>query len=225
MAPDRLGQMLWKRKEAASTHREGNTGGRWGKVRALQYLLTHSFSGKAIAVRRVTENQGKNTPGVDKEVWSTPDLKTKAIQSLRQYGYNPQPLRRVYIPKADGKKRPLGIPTMKDRAMQALHLLALEPVAEITAGLNSFGFRSERSCHDAIEQCFKALSMKSAAQWVMEGDIKGCFDNISHDWMSAHICTDKRLLRKWLKAGYIEDRKLCHGPRAFPTPGHEDSPG
>jgi len=185
--------------------------GRRGKVKALQRLLTHSISGKALAVKRVTENQGKRTPGVDKEVWSTPDSKTRAVWSLSRLGYKPLPLRRVYIPKANGKKRPLGIPTMKDRAMQALYLLALEPVAETTADFNSFGFRSERSCHDAIEQCFKALSMKSAAQWVMEGDIKGCFDNIRHDWMNANICTDRGMLRKWLKAGYIEDGKL------FPT--------
>ena len=185
--------------------------GRWGKVKALQHLLTHSISGKALAVKRVTENQGKRTPGVDQEVWSTPDTKTRAVRSISRRGYKPLPLRRVYIPKANGKKRPLGIPTMKDRAMQALYLLALEPVAETTADFNSFGFRRERSCHDAIEQCFKALSMKSAAQWVMEGDIKGCFDNISHDWMNANICTDKGMLRKWLKAGYIEDGKL------FPT--------
>ena len=185
--------------------------GRWRKVKAIQHLLTHSFSGKVIAVKRVTENQGKKTPGVDKEIWSTPNSKTKAVQSLRQRGYKPQPLRRVYIPKANGKKRPLGIPTMKDRAMQALYLLALEPVAETTGDLNSFGFRTERSCHDAIEQCFKALSMRSAAQWVLEGDIRGCFDNFGHEWMTAHIPTDKAILRKWLKAGYIEDRKL------FPT--------
>lgn len=185
--------------------------GRWGKVKVLQHLLTHSFSGKAIAVKRVTENQGKKTPGVDKEIWSTPNSKTNAIESLRQRGYKPQPLRRVYIPKANGKKRPLGIPTMKDRAMQALYLLALEPVAETTGDLNSFGFRTERSCHDAIEHCFKALSMRSAAQWVLEGDIRGCFDNIGHEWMTANVPTDKTLLRKWLKAGYIEDREL------FPT--------
>jgi RNA-directed DNA polymerase len=185
--------------------------GRWGKVKSLQHLLTHSFSGKAIAVKRVTENQGKKTPGVDKEIWSTPNSKTNAIKSLRQHGYKPRPLRRVYIPKANGKRRPLGIPTMKDRAMQALYLLALEPIAETTGDLNSFGFRKERSCHDAIEQCFKALSMRSAAQWVLEGDIRGCFDNIGHEWMAANIPTDKALLRKWLKAGYIEERKL------FPT--------
>ncbi len=91
--------------------------GRWGKVKSLQHLLTHSFSGKELAVRRVTENQGKRTPGVDKETWGTPTKKAKAVESLRQHGYKPQPLRRIFIPKKNGKKRPLGIPTMRDRAM------------------------------------------------------------------------------------------------------------
>lgn len=107
--------------------------GRWGKVKALQRLLTHSFSGKALAVRRVTENRGKRTAGVDGTTWSNPDLKSQAITDLRQHGYKPDPLRRIYIPKANGKRRPLSIPTMKDRAMQALYKLALEPVAETTA--------------------------------------------------------------------------------------------
>ena len=119
--------------------------GRWGKVKALQRLLTHSFAAKALAVKRVTDNQGKNTPGVDGKIWSTPAAKSKAIKSLERHGYRPQPLRRVYIPKANGKLRPLGIPTMKDRAMQALYLLALAPVAETTADKNSYGFRPERS--------------------------------------------------------------------------------
>ena len=127
---------------------------RWGKVKALQRLLTHSFSGKALAVRRVTENQGKNTPGVDKVTWNTPHKKINAIYSLRQRDYHPQPLRRIYIPKKNGKKRPLGIPVMKCRAMQALYLLALDPVAETTADPNSYGFRPGRSTADAIEQCF-----------------------------------------------------------------------
>jgi RNA-directed DNA polymerase len=100
----------------------------------LQHLLTHSFSGKALAIRRVTENQGKRTPGVDNETWETPAKKAEAVKSLRQRGYKPQPLRRVYIPKKNGKKRPLGIPTMRDRAIQALYLLALEPIAETTGG-------------------------------------------------------------------------------------------
>src|SRR5271169_1017209 len=91
--------------------------GRWGKVKALQRLLTHSFSGKALAVKRVTENHGKRTPGVDGILWNTPEQKASAIQSLRQRGYSPCPLRRIYIPKSNGKRRPLGIPVMKDRAM------------------------------------------------------------------------------------------------------------
>ena len=185
--------------------------GRWGKVKALQRLLTHSFAAKALAVKRVTENQGKKTPGVDGKTWSTPAAKSKAIESLQRRGYQPQPLRRVYIPKANGKLRPLGIPTMKDRAMQALHLLALAPVAETTADKNSYGFRPERSTADAIEQCFKALAKGSSAQWVLEGDIKGCFDHISHDWLRQHILTDAVVLQKWLGAGYIENRIL------FPT--------
>ena len=86
--------------------------GRWGKVRALQRLLTRSYSGKALAVRRVTENQGKKTPGVDREIWDTPEKKIQAVHELQGRGYEPQPLRRVYIPKSDGKTmRPLGIPT------------------------------------------------------------------------------------------------------------------
>ena len=154
--------------------------GRHGKVKALQWTLTHSFSAKALAVRRVTENQGKNTPGVDGATWSTPAAKSQAIMSLRRHGYKPSPLRRVYIPKANGKKmRGLSIPTMKDRAMQALYLLALEPVAETTADKNSYGFRPERSTADAIEGCFNSLGTKASAQWILEGDIKACFDHAS----------------------------------------------
>ncbi|SEB32933.1 group II intron reverse transcriptase/maturase [Pseudomonas marginalis] len=185
--------------------------GKHGKVKALQWILTHSFSGKALAVRRVTENQGKKTPDVDGITWSTPEAKSQAMLSIKRRGYRPQPLKRVYIPKANGKMRPLGIPTMKDRAMQALYLLALEPVAETTADGRSFGFRPERSTADAIEQCFTALSKKVAPRWVLEGDIKGCFDNISHDWLMGHVPTDREILKKWLKAGYMEDRQL------FPT--------
>lgn len=185
--------------------------GRWNKVKALQHLLIHSYSGKALAVKRVTENRGRRTPGVDKETWSTPNAKSHAMLSLKRRGYQPLPLRRVYIPKRNGKLRPLGIPTMKDRAMQALYLLALQPVAETQADRNSYGFRPQRSTADAIEHCFIALRLKSCAQWILEGDIKACFDNISHDWMNTHIPMDKVILQRWLKAGFIDRDQL------FPT--------
>src|SRR5437879_9808570 len=155
--------------------------GRWGKVRALQRLLTHSFSGKILAVRRVTENQGKKTPGVDREIWDTPEKKIQAVHELKRRGYQPQPLRRVYIPKSDGKTmRPLGIPTMKDRSQQALYLLAFDPVVQTTADHNLYGFRQQRSCTDAIEQCFKTL-VRPHPQWLLECDVKSCCDRLSYD--------------------------------------------
>lgn len=186
--------------------------GRHNKAKALQWLLTHSFCGKALAVKRVSENKGKNTPGVDKVTWKTPAAKTNAIASLKRRDYSTLPLRRVMIPKKNSKKtRPLGIPVMKCRAMQALHLLALEPIAETTADLNSYGFRPKRSTADAGEQCFTVLAQTASAQWVLEADIRGCFDEISHDWMAANIPTDMVVFRKWLKAGYVYQNEL------FPT--------
>src|SRR6266567_4754432 len=193
--------------------------GRWGKVRALQRLLTHSYSGKVHAVRRVTENTGKKTPGVDGEIWDTPEKKIKAVHELKRRGYQPQPLRRVYIPKSDGKKmRPLGIPTMIDRAQQAVHLLALDPVVETTADRNSYGFRQQRSCADAIEQCFKTLR-NAKTQWILEGDIKSCFDKISHEWLLAHVPMDRVILRKWLKSGYMEKHVLHETTDGTPQGG------
>jgi RNA-directed DNA polymerase len=179
--------------------------GRWGKVKALQRLLTRSYCSKMLAVKRVTENRGKRTPGVDGKIWSTPAAKLKGAQALKHRGYRPQPLRRIYIPKSNGKKRPLGIPTMRDRAMQALWKLALEPVAETLADPNSYGFRPNRSTADAVAHCFNALAKRTSAQWVLEADIRGCFDNISHDWLVRNIAMDKVILRKWLEAGYVEE--------------------
>ena len=179
--------------------------GRYGKVKALQHLLTHSFSGKALAVRRVTENQGKRTPGVDGITWDTPEKKAWAIPLLRQRGYQPRPLRRTYIPKANGKIRPLGIPTMHDRAMQALFLLVVNPIAETTADATSYGFRPERCTADALVYLHIVLAnAQGAPGWVLEGDIQSCFDRIKHDWLLAHIPMNKRILSQWLKAGYME---------------------
>jgi RNA-directed DNA polymerase len=197
--------------------------GRWGKVKALQRLLTRSFSAKALAVKRVTENQGQRTPGVDGKTWTRPASKAKAIKSLRQSGYRARPLRRVYIPKANGKKRPLGIPTMKDRAMQALYLLALDPIAETIADPNSYGFRLNRAPADAIEQCFSCFYHRNCAQWILDADIQSCFDNISHQWLEQNIPIEKPPLRQWLKAGYLE-KKILHPTKSGTPQGGIISP-
>ena len=178
---------------------------RWNKVKSLQFLLTHSFYAKLLAVKRVTSNRGKNTPGVDGVLWISARAKWRAACSLRRRGYTPLPLRRIYIPKKNGKKRPLSIPVMKDRAMQALYKLALAPVAETTADRNSYGFREGRSCADATQAAFNALSKPNSATWVLEADIVGCFDNISRDWLLDNIPMDKVVLGKWLEAGYVEN--------------------
>ncbi|ABF09756.1 group II intron reverse transcriptase/maturase [Cupriavidus metallidurans] len=206
--PQRWGDINWRRVERnvramqiriAKATQEGD----WRRVKTLQRSLTRSFSAKASAVRRVAMNQGARTAGVDRVAWDSPEARWESIGRLKRRGYRPLPLRRVYIPKANGKERPLGIPTLHDRAMQALYLLALEPVSEGTSDPNSYGFRINRSTADAMSQLFVSLSKKASAQWVLEADIKGCFDHISHDWLERNVPMDKAILRKWLKAGVV----------------------
>lgn len=185
---------------------------KWNTVKRFQYLLTHSYYAKALAVRKVTTNKGKNTAGVDKELWTTAASKMRAVLTLSDKNYKAKPLRRVYIEKKGKKaKRPLGIPCMYDRAMQALYALSLEPIAETTADTRSFGFRKGRCCQDACEYIFTNLAKPNSAEWVLEGDIKGCFDHISHEWLLANIPMDKSVLKQFLKAGFVFEREL------FPT--------
>ena len=193
----------------AKAEREGKR----GRVRALQRLLTCSFSAKCLAVKRVTSSSGSRTHGVDNIVWNTNTQKTQAIFDLKRRGYTPQPLRRIYIQKKLGSKtrRPLSIPCMIDRAQQALHLQSLEPLVEEWADSNAYGFRLKRSTQDAMEQCFKVLSTRNSATWILEGDIRKCFDTVSHSWLENNIPMDKVILRKFLKAGVMEHRQF------FPT--------
>ncbi|MQT77282.1 group II intron reverse transcriptase/maturase, partial [Pseudomonas helleri] len=193
--------------------------GRWGKVKALQHLLTRSHSGKMLAVKRVTENRGKRTPGVDGKIWATPAAKWSGMESMRHRSYRALPLRRIYIPKSNGQKRPLGIPRMLCRSMQALWKLALEPVSESLADPNSYGFRPNRSTADAIEYCFITLAKRTSPVWVLEGDIRGCFDNFSHEWMLKNIPMDKTILRRWLQAGFIDEGTLFATQAGTPQGG------
>ena len=149
-----------------------------------------------------------------------PEGKIGAVKSLKWKGYRAKPLKRIYIPKANGNKRPLSIPTLYDRAMQMLQKLALEPIAETLADNHSYGFRSMRRAADAIEythQCL--LSRGHAAQWILDADIKSCFDEISHDWLCKNIPLPKRILKQWLSAGYIERKHKYSTTKGTPQGG------
>lgn len=182
---------------------------KWHLVKRLQYLLTHSYRAKLLAVRVVTQNRGKRTPGVDGELWNTASDKMRAVHRLTDKKYSSQPLKRIFIPKpGTDTKRPLSIPTMIDRAMQALYAQALQPVAETLADKRSFGFRLFRSAQDASAYAFTCLAQKKSAEWVLEGDIRGCFDTISHEWLKNNVLIDRTILTQFLKAGFVYDRKL-----------------
>ena len=195
--------------------------GKKGKVKALQRLLTCSFYAKCLAVNRVVSNKGANTPGVDGILWRTSCQRMEAVKSIRRKGYKSQPLRRIYIPKKNSKtaKRPLSIPCMKDRAMQAIWQLALDPIAEEWADPNSYGFRPKRSVADAIHQCHIVLAGKWSAQWVFEGDIKACFDRLSHSWFEENIPMDKVILGKFLKAKFMEKGVIYPTTQGIPQGG------
>jgi RNA-directed DNA polymerase len=200
----------------AKAYREG----RYGKAKVLQRLLTTSYHAKLLAVRRVVQNKGAKTPGVDGVTWSTQQQKMEAAQSLRRRGYRTKPLKRIYIKKKQkGTFRPLSIPVMRCRAQQSLYLLALEPIAETMADKNSYGFRPLRSTHDAISQCFQALCHKNSSEYILEGDIKACFDSISKTWLLNNVPMDKLMLTKWLDAGYIENERWYPTEQGTPQGG------
>jgi RNA-directed DNA polymerase len=185
--------------------------GNFKEVYRLQWVILQSFEGRALAIRRVINNKGGKTPGIDGIVWNGPNDYWLAIKELSIIVNNPreykaQPLKRVFIPKDNGKEtRPLGIPTIMDRAVQALYYLGVDPVVETQSDPNSYGFRKNRSTHDAIATIRCLLDKKTHSRWILEADITKCFDKINHDFLMKHtpIC-HKVVLEQWLKSGVIE---------------------
>jgi retron-type reverse transcriptase len=196
------------------------------RMAALQRLLTSSWSAKLLAVRRVAqENDGRKTPGIDGVVSTTDEDRVNLLRDgLRLQGYRPLAVRRAFIPKANGKRRPLGIPTLKDRVMQSLVKLALEPEWEAVFEPNSFGFRPGRSVHDAAAAVKHGLGAEGAGgpaqrtrcHWVLDADIQSFFDEIDHDAILTRVPVFRRVIAGWLKAGVFTDE--VYSPTDTGTP-------
>lgn len=205
-----------------ATH-EGN----WKQVHSLQKLMLRSYSNTLVSVRRVTQvNAGRNTAGVDKLVVKTPEARGKLVEELSTcQPWRAKPAKRVYIPKARGKLRPLGIPTVIDRCLQAKVKNALEPSWEARFEGSSYGFRPGRGCHDAIAKIYNTANPKNRKKWIVDADIKGCYDNIDHHSLLEIIgpVPGRELIRQWLKAGYV-DKDVFHTTDAGTPQGGVISP-
>ena len=199
----------------ASAAKNGN----WKTVNKLSRLLTRSFYAKLLSVRKVTINKGSRTPGIDGVIWSSMADKMRSALQLTNKAYRAKPLTRKYIRKKNGKLRPLSIPTMYDRAVQTLHSLVLSPIESATGDKTSFGFKPYRSTKDAYAYLHICLSKKNAPEWIVEGDIKACFDEINHTWILDNTPMNKRILKEFLKAGYVENFHLFPTEKGTPQGG------
>lgn len=191
------------------------------EIKEIQNQMVRMFSLRALAVRKVTNNKGKRTAGVDGKRWVRSSQKMEAVTQLKDLStYKPQPVKRVWLPKPGKKeKRPLGIPTLFDRAVQALFLYTLEPVTETWADKRSFGFRKSRSTHDAAEYIRLMCASKYGKRYVLEVDIRKFFDTINHDWLIDNTPMNKQMLKKLLEAGVLEYSRLEPGEAGVPQGG------
>ena len=198
---------------------------RWKQVRNLTKLLLRSYANRLVSVRRITQvNRGRHTPGVDGERLTTPDERAKLVDDLRQYQpWKAAPVRRVSSPKANGKQRPLGIPTLRDRVLQMMVKNALEPRFEAEFEAQSYGFRPGRCCQDAIEEVYVALNNGAVGHhhYILDADIQGAFDHLSHDVILHRIgpLPGRELIKQWLQAGYWEHGTLHHTTEGTPQGG------
>ncbi len=186
------------------------------QVRQVQERLIRTEAAKLLAVHQVTSTNGRRSPGVDGRLWDTAARKLDAVRTLDPDHDQPQPARRVMIPKSSDRMRPIGVLTMHDRAMQALYLLALDPVAEVRADPHSYGFRKARATADAIARCEEIVADPERPWWILNADIEQCFDTISHEWLLTHVPLETEVLRGWLTAGYMDKGQVYSTDRGLP---------
>lgn len=190
-------------------------------TKLLQKKLVRSFAARALAIKRVSSNKGSSTAGVDNILWTTDQLKINAVKSLKNLkNYRAQPVRRVYISKSDGSLRPLGIPTLFDRAVQALWYSALIPIAEEVSDDRSYGFKPFRSTRDCVQYLKLVVgSYTNTRRFVLDADIKSFFDTVSHEWLLQNIPMDPKILSEFIKAGYLDDSHFKETSEGFPQGG------
>lgn len=196
--------------------------GDWKAVRSLQRMVFASWDCRVFAVHRVTCRKAVRTAGLDGIFWHTDESRFAAVERLLVVRtYNPMPFKRIYIPKDHdkSKKRPLSVPTIYDRAVQALYLIAVEPVVEHFAGKHDYGCRLYRSSQDTVRDVVSNFGFDTGMSYFLKADVKQCFDHLSHSWILEHSPMNRKLLKKIMKSGYIWNGKYYPTDEGMPQGG------